>query len=538
MATSLTAATVTTVFTPDPTCFAASNLWTINLNCVWSESTPPSPPTLCPYTVLGPTDLDNCKMNNPYNTEIRGSAFSDCPVGMTVAATGTGTLLQDVTIISTACCPTAYSFAGPNLSRSTITYTSGGRTWWLDGQAGDRMCKATSVQELSGQMVTVTHRAWRTVLASGTTSTEIDDTTLAWDYEDGTIWATPASIWQYIYPGEGTTPTCFGTNCPATNTLAPTPTQRSPPSFTYIPPPPHAMTQFTPAPSCFAESNLWIASTYCFVPNTRPEPDPSWLECLLTLAGEPNVSNRECHRFPETATVGADGIRTFYSACPAGYSVATSRAWGLFNEPTNAHGEPSPTRTYDATVTNLICCPSGTYDFKYAESLGSLRSSTTVHDGATHTIHFYPVPECVATSVLALSGKEIPFKSWSETRFWGEKRQEIQTITRTWDFVGATLWAQAEHVTYTAFRDVYTCFESDICNRYFSETFKDKVPNTLRSEIPAVATPGPGATPAGTPPGGAVPSSSTDGGPERGRGPASIVVTLVAIVTVVIGLSD
>lgn len=248
-------------------------------------------------------------------------------------------------------------------------------------------------------MVTVAHRAWQTVLAGGTTSIQIDDTTVAWDYEDGTIWAIPASIWQYIYPGEGTTSTCFGTNCPATNTLASTPTQRGPPSFTYTPPPPHAMTQFTPAPSCLAESNLWIVFTQCFVSSTRPEPDPSWLECILTVAGESNVSNRECHRFSETATVGADDLRTFYSACPAGYSVATSRAWGVFNEPTNAHGEPSPTRTYDATVTNLICCPSGTYDFKYAERLGSLRSSTTVHDGVTHTIQFCPVPECVATSV-------------------------------------------------------------------------------------------------------------------------------------------
>ncbi|GAB1314458.1 hypothetical protein MFIFM68171_04668 [Madurella fahalii] len=488
MATSLTAATVTTVFTPNPTCFTASSLWTMSVNCVWSDSTPPSQPTL-------------------YNPEIRGSAFSDCPVGMTGAATGTGTLLKDVIIISTACYPAAYDFAGPNLSRSTVTYTSGGRTWWFDGQFGDRMCRATdTIQPWLG--TTSMAPSGQAPLRFGNTSTLV------------MALPQPASVPIALPP----------------NTLAPTPTHMGPPSFIYTPPPPHAITQFTPAPSCLAESSLWLVSTQCFLSSTRPEPDASWLECILTEAGDPNVSNRDYHRFSEIATIGTDGLRTYYSACPAGYSPATSRTWGVFNEPTYAYGEPSPTRTYDVTVTNLICCPSGTYDFEYAESLVSHRTSTTVHNGVTHTIQLYPVPECMATSVSALSGKEIPFMSWSETRFWDEKRQETPTITRTWDFAGATLWAPAEHDTYTVFRDAYTCFKSHVCNRYFSERFKDQVPNTLRGELPAVATPGPGTTPTGAP-GGAVSSSSTVAASDREWGSASIVVTLVTVVTLVLGMN-
>lgn len=109
---------VTTVFRPDPTCFASSNLWFEGEYGCGTYYPPFSPrPTedvtslFCPFALLGPRTVSNtnkndffaCYQYNPFTTG--GTAYSDCPEGMTGAATET-TPYGDVTIVGTTCCPT------------------------------------------------------------------------------------------------------------------------------------------------------------------------------------------------------------------------------------------------------------------------------------------------------------------------------------------------------------------------------------------------------------------------------------------------
>ncbi|KAK0739308.1 hypothetical protein B0T21DRAFT_436022 [Apiosordaria backusii] len=140
-------------------------------------------------------------------------------------------------------------------------------------------------------------------------------------------------------------------------------------------------------------------------------------------------------------------IKTYYSACPAGYSAANTFTTGYFNEPTYVFSMPFPTKSYDVTVTNLACCPSGKYHFAYRD----VDPSVTVRNGVHHTVSLYIMPSCVATRVSALSGKGMAMKSWHNTAVYDKKRDLADrqanhdaeaTITDSWN-MDNTLYAQA-----------------------------------------------------------------------------------------------
>jgi hypothetical protein len=110
---------VTTIFTPDPTCYASSNLWlpenTYGCGTYYAPFEPRPTERVelsaCDFPRLGPPPATTedathsaCYQSNPYTTG--GTAYSDCPVGMTPAATNTLSWVPGITLVYTTCCPT------------------------------------------------------------------------------------------------------------------------------------------------------------------------------------------------------------------------------------------------------------------------------------------------------------------------------------------------------------------------------------------------------------------------------------------------
>jgi hypothetical protein len=116
-------ATLTTIFRPDPTCYAPSNLW-LNVRPAWGCGTyyppfGPRPteivPLVCGVPVLGHPRVernnDLCYQKHSVTTGAtiyRNTAYSACPEGMTGVRTDTKeySLVPDVTVVTTICCPT------------------------------------------------------------------------------------------------------------------------------------------------------------------------------------------------------------------------------------------------------------------------------------------------------------------------------------------------------------------------------------------------------------------------------------------------
>lgn len=327
------------------------------------------------------------------------------------------------------------------------------------------MCKATSVETLVEKTVTLTV----------TTSPELLTTESAWDYETGLILAKPAGLTNFVYEGVGTTSTCVGgysAGCNAiSNPLAPptaTPTITSAPEGTYVPPPSHPLTRFTPAPSCLSESNLWFVSTSCYL--TGADFSPAWLSCTMTEFGEPDVSNSACYgSIYAASTLGPDGTASFFATCPVGYTTAMTSTSRPFDEPKYSS---SKTQSFDAVVTHVNCCPSGPgYDFKYTE----IRQTRTAHDGVDYNVQLYIMPGCVASHVKTLSDKEVTMGLFSDPRVWDKRDEETPRTTTKWDYEHNTIWAQEKPHRYTVFHGTYTCFEK--CTEYFTYSYHNTDPN-------------------------------------------------------------
>ncbi|VBB75714.1 Putative protein of unknown function [Podospora comata] len=531
------APTTTGVLTLNPSCLATTNLWVDRL-C----TRPAYGDGRCTLYNLGIGE--GCSMRaagaTGYDERI---AFSDCPVGMTPAWSFTGTELQDVSLATSYCCPTGFDFS--------VSTTS-----WPGSGTLRATCIAESIERLSGQTLTLNQDTYRVETSGRSTITiRATTTTAAYDYDQDKIFAQAATIWKYIYPGAETTSTCYGIACNPSNPLPQPPEKTPPPStFTYTPPPPFPATQFTPDPSCLAESNFWQVSTYCWM--SWPNPSPDWLRCTHTGFGEPNTYlHPECFPSATVAPQSAENpdIQTWYSECPVGYSVAKTFTSGRFDLPTFVFSEPSPTKTYDVTATGLACCPSGKYHFEYRR----VETSITSHNGRRETVSLYIMPSCIATRVSALSGKGIAMKEWYNTAVYDKKRDlgERQanhdaeaTITDAWN-MDNTLYAQAIHLGYTVFRDQYTCYTN--CDEYFYNSFRDVVPNTYKTWSPPTTTTststsdgssstGDGGGDNGDGEGGSgeevVSTSSIAGAAEQVGRSGSIIITLVTVVTVVMGL--
>ena len=107
--------TVTTVFTPHPSCFASSNLWLQTTRCAtYFPPFSPKPTNTylqgleCPYTVLGPRQNGNKEDNSCYQYNAftaPGTVYSACPQSMTSAGEDTTSLRNGVVLIQTTCCP-------------------------------------------------------------------------------------------------------------------------------------------------------------------------------------------------------------------------------------------------------------------------------------------------------------------------------------------------------------------------------------------------------------------------------------------------
>lgn len=325
------------------------------------------------------------------------------------------------------------------------------------------LCRANAAETLSGQTVTLT------------VSTEPLITTEA-EYDGGIIYAHAAYLNRFIYEASGTTSECYG-NCPGSlsNPLAaPTPTPTPAPTDSYVPPPSHPTTQFSPAPSCLSDSNLWLVSTSCQLLEGREILKPTWLECAITELGEPDVYNKDCYR-RGSATAGDDGTSSFYVGCPAGYTTASESTHRPFDE--RKYGDTSrEAKSYDVVASVLMCCPEGDYSFQYSDVL----TTTTTYDYRQQLVDMYPMPLCVATSVQTLSGRDVELTLTEDDRAWDKKKRQEETAgpavtTRPWDYEGGLLFAQVAKAEVTVFHGTYSCLEA--CDDYFTYSYNNTDPN-------------------------------------------------------------
>lgn len=327
------------------------------------------------------------------------------------------------------------------------------------------LCEASAVEELSGQTVTLTVSTEPLI----TTETE---------YDGGFIYAQAAGVFRYVYEGSGTTSECYGGSCPNdlrfSNPLAaPTPTPTPAPTDSYIPPPSHPTTQFNPAPSCLSDSNLWLVSTSCHLPEGREILKPTWLECAITELGDPDVYNKECYR-RGSATAGDDGTSSFYVGCPAGYTTASESTHRPFDD-TRGPSSHVPT-SYDVVASVVMCCPDGDYSFQYSDVL----TTTTTWDYRQQLVDMYPMPLCVATSVQSLSGRDVELTLTKDDRAWDKRKRQEETTapavtTRPWDYESGLLFAQAASAEVTVFHGTYSCLEA--CDNYFTYSYNNTDPN-------------------------------------------------------------
>lgn len=354
----------------------------------------------------------------------------------------------------------AYEFKS---TKESIQLTVGDSTYAVELYSGF-LCKASAVEELSGQTVTLT------------VSTDPLITTEA-EYDGGFIYAQAAGFNRFVYEASGTTSECYGRFCPDglfSNPLAaPTPTPTPAPTNSYIPPPSHPTTQFSPAPSCLGDSNLWLVSTSCHVLDGREIAKPTWLECAITELGEPDVYNKDCYR-RGSATAGDDGTTSFYVGCPAGYTIASKFTYRPFDE-RRAPASREPI-SYDVVASVVMCCPDGDYSFQYSDVL----TTTTTWDYRQQLVDMYPMPLCVATSVQSLSGKDVELTLTADDRAWDKKKRQEETAglvvtTRPWNYEGGLLFAQAAQASMTVFHGTYSCLEG--CNDYFTSSYNNTDPN-------------------------------------------------------------
>lgn len=111
----------------------------------------------------------------------------------------------------------------------------------------------------------------------------------------------------------------------------------------------------------------------------------------------------------------------------------------------------------------------------------------TVHNGQEYDVFYLPQGGCAATSVAALSGKQVPVYTAKNDQPWDKKRQEPGLgSTVAWDYETATMFAYMQRYAYTVFLGTHTCY-----NYYDCLTLEDYYyPNgQLRTDLPVNTTP-------------------------------------------------
>ena len=243
----------------------------------------------------------------------------------------------------------------------------------------------------------------------------------------------------------------------------------------------YAVTQFTPAASCGIGASLWAVTKTCFMTVSMASLaiDPPWMTCTAVQAGEPpDRSNTACYN---------NRVAGQASACPVGYSAASSLTWAPFSR----GGATTTTAAADVVAAVVYCCPSAGVeqdgmgiDFWYSGD-GASPDITTEHDGVTYTGNMYLMPLCRATRVSALSGSTVTLTPYSDTQGWERRRrQEATLVTEMWDYTANVIYAEAESFTRTVFADGHTCYGN--CTDYWLRWYTS--PERLANAATATAT--------------------------------------------------
>ncbi|KAI1198442.1 hypothetical protein F5X97DRAFT_147126 [Nemania serpens] len=222
--------------------------------------------------------------------------------------------------------------------------------------------------------------------------------------------------------------------------------------------------QFVPPPECNDPANNWVVTTSCYVePHSVEYPD--WLTCTLSHFGNPTWSDPSCNiplptespSYQDAPKVTVNGVVSYYLGCPAGYSTARTTSypgWSTYDY---------ENLDFDATAYSVQCCPTQ-YNFQPRPTGADPRQQTrTLHDGVNYSLYIYPLPPCAATSISQLSGKEIPYQTWSNTMVW-DRRRQVQTLS--WDYEHGTMFAHQQYFSYTVFQHTHTCYE--YCDKWFT----------------------------------------------------------------------
>lgn len=323
--------------------------------------------------------------------------------------------------------------------------------------------------------------------------------------------------------------------------------------------PSYALTQFTPAPSCGIGTDLYAVTKTCYMYASDPvtlEINPPWLACTAVQAGDPpDRFNRDCHHDGVRATIGDDGISTYFSACPVGYTAASSVVLPAFYRTftTTASGTETTTRVEASDVLHsmVYCCPSAS-GFHYEHVDVEDSSFTTVHDSTTYSGAPYLMPRCRATRVAALSGQTVTLTPYSDTMAWERRRQaetagQQELITEVWDN-DKKVYAGYEFYAVTVFADGHSCYSN--CSDYWLNyyTSPESLPTTETSATPTItdgpgpnvtATTSPGGGGGGSGGGGVSPTNTATGAAHRvglggwARAGALLIATAVAATLVI-----
>ncbi|KAI1169729.1 hypothetical protein F4777DRAFT_572107 [Nemania sp. FL0916] len=269
--------------------------------------------------------------------------------------------------------------------------------------------------------------------------------------------------------------------------------------------------QFTPAADCYDPDNNWIVSTSCFITGSGvTDENPDWLTCTLKNFGPVREIVESCsipfrtieHRSGTDNTIApqvtVDGVVSYYSGCPAGFTPFTTHSSPAWN--TSAYSGH-----FDATGYIVNCCPT-LYPFEDTDKIipYTIYEHTT-HDGTAYSLYYFQFPSCAATSIQVLSGKTLSYQTSSNPY---RKRQVVDT--ELWDFEHGTLFAQDQAYEYTIFQGTHTCYEN--CDQWFTYYYPDGVgtPGPAWTTPTVVVTP-PAESPSGLVPAGSTPPSETDG---------------------------
>ncbi|RYC64181.1 hypothetical protein CHU98_g2030 [Xylaria longipes] len=246
--------------------------------------------------------------------------------------------------------------------------------------------------------------------------------------------------------------------------LIPTPTEL-PASITSPP-----TIQFTPAPECYDPGNNWIVTTSCYIQGPDiGDSEPDWLTCTLKNFGPSEAGVSSCsipyysygsNGIYEAPKVTLDGVVSYYSGCPTGFTALATYSTPAVPYLYFSNGH------FDATAYSVNCCPTQ-YDFEDVERIFPYTTyAYTEHDGNLYSLYYYPLPGCAITSVQALSGKNVAYRTWSATRAYDKRQADV---TELWDYEHGTLFAEEQFYRYTVFRGTHTCFEN--CDPWFTYYF-------------------------------------------------------------------